>query len=345
MTYIISLLYRIGIEIRFLLFKWGVLNTRKLHSPVISIGNLTVGGTGKTPFVSYLAKVIQKLHYQPVILSRGYRGQYEKKGAFVSRKNKVLLGPEESGDEPNMLARKLSGVPILVGRDRFKSGRSVEDLYENCIHLLDDGFQHLELARDLDILLIDGSDPFGQGHLLPKGRLREPLKAISRADMVIITRSHLITETAEIERIVRSYHPTVTIGYFYHDATGIRDLATGKYSPVRNLEGQKVIVLAAVGNPMVFLQDLAHYQIYVLDQFLFRDHHVFQQSELDTALNRAKVLGANCLVTTEKDAVRLTSLHFNKGEILVFEIEARPEDQAEYMKIWQQELADLMAGK
>lgn len=344
MAYILSLLYRISVETRWLLFKWGILTTRRLHSPVISVGNLTVGGTGKTPFVAYLAKAVQQLGYQPIILSRGYRGGCEKKGGIVSEGSTVLLEPDASGDEPHMLAQRLPGVVVVVGRDRYRAGRSVEDRYKNSIHLLDDGFQHLSLARGLNILLVDGTDPFGGKYLLPRGRLREPLKAISRADMVLITRSHLATRTEEIERSIRIHHPTVTIGYFYHDATGLRDLATGNRFPVRNLMGHQVIALAAVGNPDVFLQDLSHYQIYVLDQFLFRDHHIFRQHELDTALERTRAAGARCVVTTEKDAVRLSPLRFDEGELLVFEIEAHPEDQKEYMKIWKQELEDLLAA-
>ncbi len=342
MTYLLSLLYRIGVEARWLLFRWGVLPIRRLRFPVISVGNLTVGGTGKTPFVAYLAKAVQQLHYQPIILSRGYRGQREKDGAIVSDGKEVLLEPVASGDEPHMLARRLPGIPVVVGRDRYRAGRSVEDRFENSIHLLDDGFQHLALSRDLNILLIDGTDPFGGGYLLPRGRLREPLRAISRADMVIITRAHLATRTEEIERTVRTHHPTVPIGYFYHDATGLRDLATGTPFPVRDLTGHDVVALAAIGNPDVFLRDLAHYQIYVLDQFFFRDHHVFRQHELDEVLERTRTLGARNVVTTEKDAVRLSPLQFEEGELLVFEIEARPEDRDEYMKIWKQELEDLL---
>ncbi len=342
MTYLLSLLYATGVEIRRRLFEWGILSSKTLRSPVISVGNLTVGGTGKTPFVAYLAGVLQKLGYQPIILSRGYRGKREKTGAIVSEGSQPLLGPDDCGDEPYMLARALAGVPVVVGRNRYRAGRSIEDRYERAIHLLDDGFQHLALKRNLNLLLIDGTDPFGGGYLLPRGRLREPLQAISRADMIIVTRSHLATDTEAIELSIRHRHPTVPIAYFYHDAVGLKDLRTGKLFLLRDLMNQQVIAVAAIGNPVVFLRDLAHYQIRVVDQILFHDHHVFRQGELDRALDRARELGARCVITTEKDAVRLNHLQFGEGELIVFQIEARPEDRDEFLRIWKEELESLL---
>ena len=342
MTYLLSLLYGTGVEIRRLLFKWGILNAKTLRSPVISVGNLTVGGTGKTPFVAYLARVLQKLGYQPIILSRGYRGSRVRTGGIVSEGSQPLLGPEDCGDEPYMLARALPGVPVVVGKDRYRAGRSIEDRYERAIHLLDDGFQHLALKRNLNLLLIDGTDPFGGRHLLPRGRLREPLRAISRADMIIVTRSHLVTDSEGIELAIRHRHPTVPIAYFYHDAVGLKDLRTGKHFLLRDLMNQHVIVVAAIGNPEVFLRDLAHYQIRVADQIFFRDHHVFRQSELDGALDQAREVGARCVMTTEKDAVRLSHLQFEEGELMVFQIEARPEDPNEFLRIWKEEVEGLL---
>ena len=342
MTYLLSLLYGTGVEIRRRLFEWGILKAKTLRSPVISVGNLTVGGTGKTPFVAYLARVLQKLGYQPIILSRGYRGSREKTGGIVSEGSQPLLGPDECGDEPYMLARALPGVPVVVGKDRYQAGRSIEDRHQRAIHLLDDGFQHLALKRNLNLLLIDGTDPFGGGHLLPRGLLREPLQAISRADMIVVTRSHLATDTEGIELAIRRRHPTVPIAYFYHDAVGLKDLRTGTPFLLRDLMNQPVIVVTAIGNPVVFLRDLAHYQIRVVEQILFRDHHIFRQSELDRALDRSAQLGARCVITTEKDAVRLNHLQFEEGELMVFQIEARPEDPDEFLRIWREELENLL---
>ncbi len=342
MTYLLSLLYGTGVEIRRRLYEWGILKARTLRSPVISVGNLTVGGTGKTPFVAYLARVLQELGYQPIIVSRGYRGSREKTGGIVSEGSQPLMGPDECGDEPYMLATSLPGVPVVVGRDRYRAGRSIEDRHEQAIHLLDDGFQHLALKRNLNLLLIDGTDPFGGGYLLPRGRLREPLRALSRADMIIVTRSHLVTDNEAIEVAIRRRHPAVPIAYFYHDAVGLKDLRTGKRLLVRDLMNEHVIAVAAIGNPDVFLRDLAHYQIRVVDQVFFRDHHVFRQSELDEALDRARRLGARCVMTTEKDAVRLSPLQFEEGDLTVFQIEARPEDRDEFLRLWKEELEGLL---
>ena len=339
---LLSQLYSLAMRVRALLYRRGVISRRRLRNPVISVGNLTVGGTGKTPFVAYLAGVLKKAGYEPVILSRGYRGKAEHSTLVVSDGRNILCDPASSGDEPFLLAGQLPGVRVAVGKNRHRSGTLVEEAADGrVIHILDDGFQHQRLKRNLDILLVDATDPFGGGQLLPAGRLREPLAAMGRADLVVITRSHLLGEVDDLEAVIRRHNKLTPISYFYHDAVGVFDLKSRAQFRTRDFVGRRVIALAAIGNPGLFVRDLEHYQMDVRHQLLFPDHHPYSQSDLDQALESLDEHGAGVLMTTEKDAVRLQGLEFGAGRIFVLKIEALPEDPAEYRKFLLDEVAGL----
>lgn len=342
MWVLLSQLYSLAVRTRALLYRRGVMPRRSLRNPVISVGNLTVGGTGKTPFVAYLANVLKNAGYQPVVLSRGYRGTAENSTLVVSNGREVLCDPASSGDEPFLLAGQLPGVCVAVGKDRHRSGTVVEqDAGGRIIHILDDGYQHLRLKRNLDILLVDATDPFGGGRLLPAGRLREPLGALGRADLVVITRSHLMGEIEDLEAVIRRHNKLTPISYFYHDAVGIFDLKSRSQFRTRDFTGRRVNALAAIGNPEIFIRDLEHYQMKVRNQLLFPDHHPYTQNDLEQALDSLKEHGAEALMTTEKDAVRLQGLEFEDGQIFVLKIEALPEDPVEYRRFLLDEVAGL----
>ncbi len=341
MKSILSRLYAAVLVLRMRLYRSGILKRRTLPSPVISVGNLSVGGTGKTPFVLYLARLLQEASYKTVVLSRGYRGRAENSSLLVSDGSNVLCQPEDCGDEPYLLATRLSGVAVAVGKNRHRVALDRPETRDADVYLLDDGFQHLKLKRNLDILLWDAADPPNRLELLPAGRLREPFRAIERADLVVVTHAHLTFDYEALERRIRHYNKIATISYFYHDATGIYDLKSEKAYRVRDFSGKRVIALAAIGNPEVFIEDLAHYQIQVVDRALFRDHHNFSQGELGDVLKRISELDADGLMTTEKDAVRLKKLDFPEEQIFVFQIEFRPEDAAEYRKSFLSEMENL----
>ena len=184
----LSTLYGIGVRLRMILYDQGFFQTRKLPCAVISIGNLTVGGTGKTPMTIYLAQLLNGLGYKPAVISRGYKGLLEKKGGVVSDRQKVLLSPEVAGDEPFMMAQKLKEIPVLVGADRFRTGMKAVEQFSPDVIIFDDAFQHRRLKRDLDIVLIDDRTFLGNRHLLPRGILREPVAGISRGDLFVLTR-------------------------------------------------------------------------------------------------------------------------------------------------------------
>ncbi len=332
-------------KLRAWLYARGWLTSRTLGKPVISVGNLTVGGTGKTPFVAYLAELLQTAGYEPIILSRGYKGAAEKDGLVVSDGAELRGTPRECGDEPYWLARHLPGVAVVVGRDRYASGRKLEDRFPRGVHLLDDGYQHLALKRNLNILLVDATDPFGGGRLIPAGRLREPLSAVRRADLIVVTRAHLAANSEQIETVVRQHHPLVPILYFYHDLVGLRDVKSGQCSPMRDWLNRPVAVLAALGNPRVLLADLELYQLRVVERFLHRDHHAYTREDVDRALQPVREGRAAALITTEKDAVRLEGLHFEAGQILAVQIQPRAEDDAECRRFLLNEVESLLPAR
>jgi len=339
---LLSPLYRLAVQTRLRLYRSGILRTHRLPHPVVSVGNLTTGGTGKTPLVMYLAQVLKRAGLQPAILTRGYKGKAEQTGGLVSDGSKILLPAEECGDEPYLMATKLNGVPIAVGRTRHESARLIPGFGVNrkLIFLLDDGYQHLQLERDLNILILDATDPFGGGRLLPAGRLREPLSAMARADLVIVTRAHLPFEQEALETQVRLRNRLAKISYFYHDAVGLLELNTREVLPLPHLLQKKIVALSGIGNPEVFIKDLTHYQMEVVQHFSFRDHHQFTEDNLETVARAARSLGANAIVTTEKDLVRL---HFKPSDtpFYALQIEARPEDAEKFERDFLQEMRDF----
>ena len=341
MKYILSRIYAAVLFLRRRLYRSGILKRRTLPHPVISVGNLTVGGTGKTPFVVYLARLLQEANYKTAVLSRGYRGRAENSSLLVSDGSSILCEPTDSGDEPYLLASKLPGVAVAVGKNRYRVALDKPETREADVYLLDDGFQHIKLKRNLDILLWDAAEPLSRLELLPAGRLREPFSAIERADLVVVTHAHLTFDYEALERQIRRHNKIASISYFHHDAVGIYDLKNEETYRVRDFFGKRVIALAAIGNPEIFVEDLAHYQIEVVDQALFRDHHNFRQGELDDLLKRLDQGNAEGLMTTEKDAVRLRALDFPQEQIFVFQIEFRPEDAADYQKSFLSEMENL----
>ncbi|HEY7171602.1 MAG TPA: tetraacyldisaccharide 4'-kinase [Vicinamibacterales bacterium] len=267
---------------------------RRLARPVISVGNLTVGGSGKTPVVETIARMLLAEGERPVILTRGYARPRPRRGVtVVSDPSRIVAGYQDAGDEPLMLARALPGVPVLVGADRGESGRFAEERFDATVHLLDDGFQHLTLERDVDLLLAD-VDVLAE-RVLPAGRLREPIEAAKFADAVLVTKVRLTpdatSEVAEKLGINTAFTVTRTLG----DPPGI-----GK--------DQQVFAVAGVARPERFFDDLRAAGWRVAGTLSFPDHHRFTLSDVDRIRAGAKTAGAPVLLTTAKDAVRLDTL-------------------------------------
>ena len=259
---------------------------RRLDRPVISVGNLVVGGSGKTPTAATLARLLQRLGERPAILSRGYARRESPAGVVVvSDGTRVLEPVERSGDEPQMLARALPGVPVLVSADRHLAGRLAERVFDVSCHILDDGFQHLPLWRDVDLLIVSPDDL--DERVLPGGRLREPLRAARYADAVLV-RGDDAAVSSVAERLGCGTSFRVDIRY-------------GTLPPGVS----RVVAVAAIARPQRFFDALRAQGYDVVRELAFRDHHWFSARDVEAAERAAAETGADAIVTTEKDRPRV----------------------------------------
>lgn len=281
----------------------------RLPAKVISIGNITLGGTGKTPAVIAIAEHAKALGLNPCILTRGYKGK-TKGPCFVSKGKQILLNAYEAGDEAFLMAEKLSGVPVVIGKKRHLAGnfalKELKKADAPTLFILDDGFQHIALHRDVDVLLIDATNPFSNERLFPEGRLREPLKAISRADLIVLTKSD-IADKASIDyskRIIRRFSPDALIYTASHKPTSLVTLS-GDPQSIGTLKDKKVYVFTGIANPSYFKSILISNGATVVKIKKFRDHHKYKQHEIDKIIKSADGMQ---IITTEKDLVKLKGM-------------------------------------
>ena len=272
----------------------------RLERPVISVGNLRVGGSGKTPIVEYIARLLLEQGERPAVLTRGYGRRVARDGVtVVSDGSRVLAGLDESGDEPLMLARALPGVSVLVGADRFLFGRLAERRLGATVHVLDDGFQHLELARDVDLLLLAEEDL--QDRPMPAGRLREGLEAARAADAALITAGY---DTAA-ERIGRAFG--IAPVFRVSRATGAPRRIAGDRDTVVVPANSRVFVVTGIARPDRFTADILSVGWDICGAIEFRDHHRFTARDIRRIAAEAKATGAMIVLTTEKDAMRFAA--------------------------------------
>jgi tetraacyldisaccharide 4'-kinase len=309
----ISFFYKQAVILRNRAYHKGFLRARKLSIPVISIGNLTVGGTGKTPTTVYLARLLQSMGKRVGVLSRGYRGSASGIANVVSDGEKVRLGPCEAGDEPFLIAEKLPGIVVLTGKDRGLAGEYAQKNFSIDVALLDDGFQHIKLKRDLDILLLDGRNPLGNGYLLPRGSLREPPESIRRAHLVLV--SHADKNYEKIKERIHTVNLNAPIFFADYIPVGLERLASQEKLSLDFLHGKTVHALAGVARPENFVSILAQMGAEVKETLFFPDHHFYHPKEL-TSIDKNSII-----VTTEKDAVKLKLLSLPACDILVLKIE------------------------
>jgi tetraacyldisaccharide 4'-kinase len=308
-----SAVYALGVNVKLSMYRFGVLEQHKLPCYVISLGNITVGGTGKTPTAQRLATLIRDMGYRVVILNRGYRAAWQEDVGLVSDGQKIYMTAAEAGDEAYLLAKSLPGVPVVIGKERAVSGEYAVKQLNAQVIILDDAYQHWQLARDLDIVLIDSLNRFGNNFLLPRGTLREPLTNLNRAHAFLLTKVDQTTDNArdsirdtlvqynDKALIVESIHRPrwfIEIESWYK---GVRDCGIA----LENVRGQSVVAISAIGNPSSFEQTIADIEVNVIDSLRFPDHHHYTMSEMQWAMERAVKKGANALVTTEKDAVKI----------------------------------------
>ena len=307
LLFLISLLYGMAVSLRTRAFGCGLMRTRTLPVPVISVGNITLGGTGKTPATVNIAGILLKHGRKPVVLSRGYGRSDPSAVLVVSDGISMVLDSASGGDEPVLIARRHPRVPVVVGADRYRTGTVAIERFHPDIAILDDGFQHIRLKRDLNIVLIDAVDPFGSGRLFPAGILREPLTALRRADIVLITRADRNENIVQLKETVGQHTdaPIFTARYVPRD---IVDVATGETKPLDFLAGKPLFAFAGIARPDSFYSLLKTLGAVVTGTAVYPDHHSYTKSDLAALVRQAGERNAALLATTEKDGVRLKDM-------------------------------------
>ena len=302
---LLSFFYGLALKIRLFLFQSGIFHMRALPCKVVSVGNITLGGTGKTPFVCLLAEILREKGYALAVLSRGYKGSFRKAVGVVSDGEKIHMNAWEAGDEPLLLAESLPGIPVLVGRKRWISGRYAVDRFRSQVVILDDGFQHLGLKRDLNLLLIDSIRPFGNGHLFPRGILRESLAEISRADALVLTKGGNFDNIKKLKPKFQTIFENLPV--FRVDYKAISMWVAGKDQSLsaESLKGRNIVAFAGIATPDSFRRTLIGLNARIGYFESFPDHYPYRSGDIERLWKKAEDLGAEALVTTEKDWVRL----------------------------------------
>ena len=313
----LSYLFLTVVSIRYFLYRTGLLRRYPLGTQVISIGNVTAGGTGKTPVTEIFARTLAAEGRKVAILSRGYRRkeapwwqrlftQVIEKPLVVSDGRRVLLDSATGGDEPYMLASNLPGVAVVVDRNRVKAGRYAVNRLGCDTLILDDGFQYQKLKHSIEVVLVDSTNPFGNGNLLPRGILREPVRNLKRADIIFLTKCR--GDVSAVKEEIRRYNTTAEIVECNHTPKVMKDVWSREEFPLDWLRDKTVCTLSGIASPKGFENSLRHLGAKVVWCERYADHHRYDASEVLYALNRTADMGADALVTTEKDAVRFPRL-------------------------------------
>ncbi len=320
--FVASRFYRMAMQFRHWLYDKRVIRNQALGCLVVSIGNLSCGGTGKTPVVEVFARSLSAKGRKVAILSRGYRrkkrtfwekmvhafhsGEMELPPQVVSDGKKLLMDSEHAGDEPYMLASNLKGVAVVVDKDRVKSGIHAINEFETDVIILDDGFQYLRLKPHINIVLVDSTDPFGNGHVLPRGILREPIKNIRRADYIFLTKSDGTHKNQHLKRFLRRHTRRAEIIECCHKPQHLVKLFSDHDEfPLDFLKGKKVAALSAIARPASFESFLEQLGADLVARDHFADHHRYTAKEITDFIDASQKAGAEMIVTTEKDAVRI----------------------------------------
>ena len=307
-----TLPYLAVLNTRNTLYKKGIVRSSRLPVKVISIGNITTGGTGKTPLVEFSVKYLIESGRKVAVLSRGYGGD-----------NSSQEGDGMVNDECLTLIENLQDIPVLAGRDRVKSGeKAINDFGVDCV-VLDDGFQHLRLKRDLDVVVIDALNPFGGENLIPRGSLREPLQNLERADLFIISHCDQGNQQTirSIYKKLDQINHSAPICESIHSPVHFDNIADGSILELEWLKGKRVYALSAIGNPESFSNTLKGLGADLIKHRVFQDHHVYTEEEIEDVISEAQLLGADAIVVTQKDIVKIRKMNIKNANILSLRIE------------------------
>jgi tetraacyldisaccharide 4'-kinase len=306
MLKILSVIYGLIQKLRYKLYDLNILKKRKADGVyIICIGNITAGGTGKTPAVQYFAKKIISEGKKVAIISRGYMGKRKQEPFIVSDGKSILCTPNESGDELYLHAISLK-TPIVAAKKRYDGVKFCQKEFGSEVIIMDDGFQHIQLERDWNIVLIDATNPFGGNNLLPLGRLREPIAGLKRADEFIITRSDSVSEEVinEIIDKLKKYGKKISKAVHFSGSFIFKE----KIINVEFIKGKEVFLFSGIGNPANFRRSIESLGAVVAEEVSYRDHYKFSEKDISEIERKFKKSNAKLMVTTEKDFVKIEKI-------------------------------------
>ncbi len=304
--FVLSFFYWTAIKAILWLYRQKILKVKRLPKIVFSVGNITLGGVGKTPLVRLIATMLKKHNLKPVILTRGY------------------MAGGKSSDEAQMLQNQLKDVPILVGADRYKTAQNFLREKIADVFILDDGFQHWHLFRNFNIVVIDSVNPFGNLFVLPRGILREPVDSLKRANIFVLTKTDLGKDNLkDIYQKIKQFQPTATIVETIHDPVSLININNqGDQKGLTFIDNQDVCLFSGIGDPRSFEESAKSAGAKIKKHFAFMDHHAFLKDDIEKIVHHCRVQNIKTLITTEKDAVRLTEwLYLFPREFHVFVLE------------------------
>lgn len=320
---IFSPIYSFIMIVRAFLYRQNiVMRSERLSVPVVSIGNLTMGGTGKTPLVLYVARFLQGMGRKPAIISRGYKGKAPAPVSIVSDGDKVLLPPKEAGDEPAMLAESLKGVPVLIGPERAAVGLEAISRFRPDTLIMDDGFQHLALQRDLDLVLFSARKLLGSGWVFPGGELREPFSALKRAQAFVITGVDNTTrnEVVAFKGLLQGIFPKTPVFLGEYLLSCLVHSQQAKTFPVDKAKRLPLYGFAGIACPEAFRYTLEKERFLLTGFQTFRDHHDYSAKDVNALIEAARSRRARALITTEKDFVKLKPF-FGEFPLMALKVE------------------------
>jgi len=318
---IISKFYYLAVEIRNFFYKIGIFKSYKLNAKIISVGNITWGGTGKTSFVSFLAKKLAENNQKVAILIRGYKRK--EKGMITIEDNGKGTNWQKVGDEAYLLASQLNSVPIIVGQDRVKSGKEAIDKYSADFLILDDGFQHKKLIKDIDIVMIDAQDPFGNEKLIPAGKLREPIGSIKMADILVLNRAKQAGDKRGLISKLREHNFYAHIIETEYMVEKIYNLKDENFILPTEIKDKKILGFCGIGNPLGFKRTLKDLEVKITDFIVFPDHHIYKNKDVQRIQKQALDKESELILTTEKDKIRLPVLKDFKVPIYIIKTESK----------------------
>ncbi|MEA3369196.1 MAG: tetraacyldisaccharide 4'-kinase [Candidatus Ratteibacteria bacterium] len=329
----LSFVYYLYLVFRGFLYKSGIKKSQSLPCQVISIGNLTWGGTGKTPLVEFVVRRLSSK--KAVVLSRGYgrRGQNEKI-TLVSDESRILAGAREAGDEPYLLAKKLPGRPVVVGSNRFNSGKWAINRFQPGTIILDDGFQHRSLKRNIDLVVIDSTNPFGNRWLIPAGSLREPLGQLKRAQIIFLSKvNEDKNQITGLKKEIRRFNAHAPIVETVFEPVEFHLWPGGETKAKEFIREKAIFMLAGINSPSSFRYSLLQLGGDLVGEAVYPDHYYYRPGDLSAVINSARLKKAEFIVTTEKDEVKLPKV-LVKFPILILKVKLKVVHGEEVLDAW-----------